>query len=329
MDSNKPQFSIILLCWNSANTISKCLDAMSAQTHKDFEIILLDNGSPVPISDEITKKYPALRIHFFALEKNLGFDGGNNFAASKANADYLVLLNADAFPKVDWLENIHSGIMKYPNCFYTSKQIMADRPDRLDGTGDVYHVSGWAWRKSYNTLVTELEDREGEVFSACGAAAVFPTQAFRQVNGFDDDYFSYLEDIDLGFRLRLIGYRCIYLPLAVVLHLGSGSTSRRSDLAVYYSQRNLVWTYIKDMPGIWVWVLAPIHLFANFVMIALSASRKQGKITLIAKWDAIRNFGSILLKRRQVQSTRVVSAWKVIKTLDWNPLSPFIKLIHR
>jgi GT2 family glycosyltransferase len=329
MDSEKPQFSIIILCWNSGQTISQCLDALSVQTNQDFEIILIDNGSPVPISSELIKKYPALRIHLYSLEKNLGFAGGNNFAASKASADYLVLLNADAFPKADWLENIHNGITKYPNCFYTSKQIMADRPDRLDGTGDVYHVSGWAWRKSYNTLVSELEDREVEVFSACGAAAVFPSVVFRQVNGFDDDYFSYVEDIDLGFRLRLIGYRCMYLPSAVVLHMGSGSTSRRSDLAVYFSQRNLVWTFIKDMPGIWVWMLAPIHIFANLFMIALAISRKQGKITMKAKWDVFQNFGSIIQKRRQVQSTRVISSWKVIKTMDWNPVSPIIKLIHR
>jgi GT2 family glycosyltransferase len=329
MDSDKPQFSIIILCWNSDQTISKCLDALSAQTNKDFEILLIDNGSPVPISNEMIRKYPDLRIHFFALEKNLGFAGGNNFAASKANAAYLVLLNADAFPRADWLENIYYGITKYPNCFYTSKQIIADRPDRLDGTGDVYHASGMVWRNSYNTLMSALVDREGEVFSACGAAAVFPSLAFRQVNGFDDDYFSYVEDIDLGFRLRLIGYRCMYLPSAVVLHMGSGSTSRRSDLAVYYSQRNLVWTFIKDMPGIWIWVLAPLHLVANLFMIALSISRKQGKITMKAKWDAIRNLRSIIQKRRQVQSKRIVSAWRVIKTMDWNPVSPIIKLIHR
>jgi GT2 family glycosyltransferase len=329
MDSTDPLFSVIILCWNSDQTISKCLDALAAQTYKDFEIILVDNGSSVPITSELVERYPYLRINFYPLEKNLGFAGGNNFAVSKVKTDYIVLLNADAFPKPDWIENIYQGVIKYPGSFFATKQINANQPDRLDGTGDVYHITGWVWRKSYNTLVSDYVDREGEVFSACGAAAVFPTLAFREVNGFDDEYFSYLEDIDLGFRLRLKGYRCIYLPAAIVFHVGSGSTSRRSDLAVYYSQRNLVWTFIKDMPGIWVWVLAPLHILANFFMIALSITRKQGKVTISAKWEAIRKFRSINQKRKQIQSTRVASAWKVIKIMDWNPISPMIKLIHR
>ncbi len=329
MDRDKPQFSIIILCWNSDQTILKCLNALSGQTNHDFEILLVDNGSTKPVSTEMIEHYPDLRIRFFPLEKNLGFAEGNNFAAFKASADYIILLNGDAFPRADWIENIQQGIMKYPDSFFASKQIIADHPDRLDGTGDVYHVSGWAWRKSYNTLVSDLVDREGEVFSACGASAVFPTRAFKKVNGFDDDYFSYMEDIDLGFRLRLMGYRCMYLPSAVVFHVGSGSTSRRSDLAVYYSQRNVVWTYVKDMPGIWVWLLAPIHILANLLMIVLAISRKQGTVTMRAKRDALRDFASILKKRRQVQSTRVVSAWEVLKFIDWNPISPIIKLIHR
>ena len=329
MDMKNPIFSIIILCWNSNPTITLCLEALNAQTINDFEILLIDNGSTEPISSDLVGKFPHLSIRFFRLEHNIGFAGGNNFATSHAAGNYLVLLNADAFPDEDWLEYIRRGILKYPNCFYASKLIMENSPERLDGTGDVYHVSGLVWRKSHNTLISSLPDQEMEVFSACGAAAVYPITAYRLVNGFDDDYFSYVEDIDLGFRLRLIGYRCIYLPSAVVHHVGSGSTSRRSDLSVYYGQRNLVWTFVKDMPGIFLWLLLPLHLLTNLILLALAVFRRQGLITLRAKWDALLKLPKMLNKRKQIQSSRTVPTRKLMSMMDWSPISPINKLIHK
>ena len=329
MELTNPLFSIIILCWNSNATISLCLDALNKQTNQDFEILLLDNGSPEPISGALIEEYPLQRIRLFTLENNIGFAGGNNYASQQARGNYLVLLNADAFPNQDWLENIHKGILKYPNSFYASKLIMKNSPERLDGTGDVYHVSGLVWRKSHGRLITSFPDREMEVFSACGAAAVYPINAYRLVDGFDDDFFSYVEDIDLGFRLQLIGYRCIYLPGAVVHHLGSGSTYQRSDLSVYYGQRNVIWTFVKDMPGLLFWLLLPIHILTNLIMMTLAIFRKQGLITFRAKLDALHKMPVMLRKRKQIQGSRSAATQKLISVMDWNPFSPINELIHR
>ncbi len=329
MDKAKPYFSIIILCWNSNRTIQACLEALNDQGFKDFEILLVDNGSEEPVSRNLVGNYPYLNIQFYGLEKNIGFAGGNNYAAWRARGEYMVLLNADAFPDPKWLENIRKGIEKYPHSFYASRLIMADHPERLDGAGDVYHISGMAWRKAFNTLVSPQKDREEEVFGACAAAAAYPSEGYRQVNGFDEDYFSYIEDVDLSFRLRLLGYRCIYLPAASVSHVGSGSTARRSNVAVYYGQRNLVWTYFKDMPGASVWLLAPLHLVANLLQVALAIFRKEGRITLKAKVDAFRGLPSILKKRKQVQNSRSVHIYPLMLMMDWNPFSPLIKLIHK
>lgn len=295
----------------------------------DFEILLVDNGSTKPISSESIGKYANLPINLINLERNLGFAAANNYATSLAKGNYLVLLNADAFPKPDWLENINKGIQKHPNCFFTSKQIMANHPDRLDGMGDVYHISGLVWRKSYNVQITDIRDEEREVFSACAAAAAYPREAFVRVGGFDEDYFSYVEDIDLGFRLRLIGYRCIYLPNAVVYHVGYGSTSRGSNLSTYYGQRNLVWTFIKDMPGIFVWILAPFHLVANLLMIVLGIFKGSGVITVKAKWDALLPLANLVRKRKQVQRKRSAPIRSILLAMDLNPISPLINLLNK
>jgi GT2 family glycosyltransferase len=290
---------------------------------------MVDNGSPEPVPSNLLVKYPNIAIKSFALERNLGFSGGNNYAAQHASGAYLVLLNTDAFPNLNWLENIRIAIDKYPYSFFSSKLIKAQYPDRLDGEGDIYHISGLVWRKSTNKLVSSATDHEGEVFGACGAAAVYPMDAFRQVQGFDEDYFSYVEDIDLAFRLRLIGYKCIHLPNAIVYHEGSGSTAYRSDLSIYYGQRNMVWTFIKDVPGSYVWLLAPLHILTNLWNLVLAIFRKQTRITCKAKLDALLHLPAILHKREQVQETRSVPISRIMKAMDWNLLSPILKSLHR
>jgi GT2 family glycosyltransferase len=324
-----PFFSVIILCWNNSQTIRRCLQALDSQTERNFEILILDNGSTEPISQAFIGSISQLPVQLYRLEKNIGYAAGNNYAAARARGAYLALLNADAFPGPDWLANIRLAINKYPNCFFASKLIMADHPERMDGTGDVYHVSGLVWRKAYNTPVASVPDKEGEVFSACGAAAVYPAEAFHQLGGFDEDFVSYAEDTDLSFRLRLVGYRCIYLPNAMVYHIGSASTRRRSDLSVYYGHRNLVWTFVKDMPGAWVWVLAPLHLAVNLLMLLLGIARRQGQVMLTAKLDAVRGIPVMWEKRVRVQATRRVPSYKVMQAMDWNPLSPVIKLLYK
>jgi len=327
--ARRPYFSIIILCWNTNQYLSACLHSLHDQTCKDFEISLVDNGSPEPVSQSIIAEFCDLSIKFYQLQDNLGFAAGNNFAAAHARGEFLVLLNADAFPAPGWLETIRNAIPKYPHCFFASKLIMANQPQKLDGEGDVYHISGLVWRKSYNTLASKSNQKEGEVFSACGAAAVFPREAFELVNGFDADYFAYLEDVDLGFRLRLAGYKCIYLPGAVVSHVGFGSTNRRSDLAVYYSHRNIIWTFFKDMPGLFLWILFPLHMLVNLLTAITAISKKRGLIAIRAKFDAFKDLSRILQKRKAIQSLRKISSLQLVKYMNWNLFSPVVRFLQK
>lgn len=324
-----PFFSIIILYWNNGRYIRKCLTSLLNQTWKDFEIILVNNGSDQPVSLDLEIEFPTLNITFLQLPENIGFAAGNNFGSEHAKGKYLALLNADAFPYSNWLEKVRSAIEKYPDSIFASKLVMADDPTKLDGTGDVYHFTGLVWRKNHNHLAENVSLKECEVFSACGAAAVYPKDAFDRVGGFDPDYFSYVEDVDLGFRLRLAGYRCIFLPEAIVHHVGSGSTGKRSDFSVYYGQRNLVWTFFKNMPGILFWLLVPFHIITNVLMIIFSFFRKQGKVTVKAKIDALVKINTIIKKRRRIHISRKISTIKLLMSLDWNPISPSLKLFHK
>lgn len=323
-----PLASVIIVAWNSKRYLSRCLNALSVQTNKDFEIVIMDNGSTDNGYAGLEEKYPDLKLTLKKLNTNLGFAPANNIGAHLARGQWLALLNADAFPEPDWLERLLEATKTYPNAFFTSRQIQADNPTYLDGEGDIYHVSGLAWRKNYNLSVYPLNETQ-EVFSACGATALYPRQEFLDAGGFDEDYFSYHEDVDLGFRLRLRGLTCILVPQAVVHHVGSGSTGKRSGFSVYYGHRNLVWTYFKDMPAQLFWLYLPLHIAVNFFFLIYFTLKGQGRAIWRAKWDALRGLPMILKKRREVQLQRRVPVAKIHQAMSRNWLTPFLAFLKR
>lgn len=155
-----------------------------------------------------------------------------------------------------------------------------------------------------------------EIFSPCAAAAMYRKKAFEEAGGFDEDFFCYVEDVDLGFRLRLLGYRALYVPDSIAYHVGSATTGdRHSDFVVYHGHRNLVWTYVKNMPGILFWLLLPCHLTLNLVSIFWFGIQGKGPVIIKAKYDALQGIPRMWNKRRQIQAGRHISIrdiWHVL-----------------
>ncbi len=213
---------------------------------------------------------------------NLGFAAGVNRAVREAPPTrWLTLLNPDAFPEPDWLEQLMSATQRHPDCAsFASRQVMADQPDLLDGAGDVYHTSGLAWRAGHGRPVPTDPEPEREVFSACAAAALYRRDIFEALGGLDEDFFCYMEDVDLGFRLRLAGWGCKYIPTAVVHHVGSATSGRRSHFTTYHGHRNLVWVFFKNMPGALLWLYLPQHLLLNLMECCVFLARGQGRTIL-------------------------------------------------
>ncbi len=214
-----------------------------------------------------------------------------------AEGEWIALLNSDAFPDPDWLAQLVHAASEYPGAFFASRQIQANHPQLLDGDGDIYFTSGLAQRRNFN-VPHYSPGPPREVFSACAAAAFYRRQDFLDAGGFDEDYFAYMEDVDLGFRLRLRGLRCYLVPTAVVHHVGAGATGDRSDFSTYYGHRNLVWTYFKDMPNPWLWLYMPLHLAWGVISVLYFIARGHGLVILRAKWDALRGLPPVLGKRK-------------------------------
>jgi GT2 family glycosyltransferase len=200
---------------------------------------------------------------------------------------------------------------------FASKLLNAGNISVLDGAGDAYHVSGRVWRLGRGASDLGKADSQQEVFSPCAAAALYRRCALSEVGGFDEDYFCYVEDVDLGFRLRLAGYRCLYVPESVAQHVGSGTTGgQHSDFAVYHGHRNLVWTYVKDMPGFLFWLLLPLHVSLNLVSIVWFALYGRGSVILRAKRDALLGLPKMWRKRAHIQKLRVAAIVDVWRQLD-------------
>jgi GT2 family glycosyltransferase len=256
---------------------------------------------------------------------NLGFAAANNRALDVCETEWLALLNPDARPEPDWLERLLGAADRHPEVdAFGSKQLLDADPTRLDGIGDTYHVCGAAWRVGYLQTDRPGMALPGEIFAPCAAAAMYRRDALRAVGGFDEAYFCYFEDVDLGFRLRLRGYRCRLAADAVVRHVGSATTGgQQSDFAVYHGHRNLVWTYVKDMPGPWFWIYLPQHLLFNAVALLYFTARGQARAIWRAKWHALKGLPAAWRKRRATQAARRVT-WPALRgVMSGGLLAPY------
>ncbi len=319
-----PLVSIIIVSWNSAEYLPRCLDCLNAQTFRNFEVVIVDNGSTDCALDNLAERYPNFNFQIKQLDRNHGFAVANNIGARLARGLWLALLNPDAFPAPDWLAALTQAAAHFgEKCVLASRQIQAELPSLLDGEGDVYQVSGLGWRHHYNFPVYEA-GKPFRVFSACGAAAFFPREDFLAVGGFDEDYFAYHEDVDLGFRLRLRGLDCMLIPQAVVHHIGSASSGKASDFAIYHGHRNLVWTFFKDMPAPLFWLYLPLHLLMDLFFVLFFAAQGRGRVILRAKWDALLGLPTILRKRKQAQGPGCEAGSSIHAAMNRNWFAPML-----
>ena len=322
--------TVIIVNYNGGRYLDRCLQALAAQTAPPRQVVLVDNASTDGSAEHAEQAFPWLRV--IRCPENQGFAAANNLAvACSEPSEWLALLNPDAFPAPDWLAALQQAAHDYPQyAVFGSRLLDAADPAQLDGAGDCYHVSGLAWRHGHGLSACQHGLRVEEIFAPCAAAALYRRQAFLEADGFDERFFCYMEDVDLGFRLRLLGYRCLYAPAAVVHHIGSGATGIRSDFATYYGHRNLVWTYCKNMPAPWFWLYLPAHLVFNLLSLSWLGWRGQGRIAVRAKWDALRELPRIWRQRRHIQAQRKISGRDLqrVMTGTWAMLTQFIGRRH-
>jgi len=326
-----PLISVVIVNYNSGNHLADAAIALAAQSFSNFETIVVDNCSTdQSISCARSAVNDDERFIFGSAKTNLGFAAGNNFGAQGARGKWLAFLNPDAIPAADWLEQLLAATRRHPDVvMFGSTQIDAADPRRLDGVGDHYFATGIPWRGGRGRSTEELPG-EGEVFAPCAAACFIRTDAFRKVGGFDERFFCYVEDVDLAFRLRLMGPRCIQVSDAAVRHVGAASSAQAgSDFADQYGIRNLIWCFIKCMPGPLFWPLLPFHIMTVAVFTTRAAGK--GEIRPVCKGIvmAMKGMRAVWESRRAVQRRREIPWWQIASALSWDPIACLRRLPQR
>lgn len=315
-----PKFSIIIVNYNGGKYLQKAIDSIALQSFRDFETILFDNNSEDGSIESLdTSQLASYRL--MAEDENHGFARANNIAARNALGSWIVLLNPDAVADRDWLQRISDGIDRHPEIsVFASAQLSMDQPELIDGAGDAYLLFGLPWRGGFERPIEELP-KEGRCFSPCGASAVYRREVFLSYGGFDERFFCYCEDVDLGYRMQLGGEDCVFLPDAIIQHKGSGVSGRGSYFTMFHGNRNRTWSYLKNTPLMMLVLTLPGHLaiigymyFRNRPSLDNHGMRDGILVGFRTGWK-LRRQSEFKVRRRKR------SVLSLISIMGWNPFS--------
>ena len=241
--------TVIIPNYNGLRFLKDCLTALENQSMKDFETLVIDNASSDESVAYIRENFP--NVNVMVMEKNLGFSGGVNVGIQSAKTPYVLLLNNDTEVDTHFVEEMVHAIEEYSNIFsVSSKMIQFYDREKLDDAGDLYGILGWGFQRGIDAPATSYTKKE-EIFSACAGAAIYRKDVFEKIGYFDELHFAYLEDIDVGYRGKIAGYKNMYCPTAIVYHVGSGTSgSKYNSFKVKLAARNSVYLNYKNMPNI-------------------------------------------------------------------------------
>jgi len=312
--------SVVVLNHNGLDHLEACLSSLCAQTHHPLEVLLVDNASKDGSVSWVRSHYPQVQV--LASDVNLGFSGGNNFGFRSARGSYIAILNNDTVAARDWVEKLVQAAEQHPEYgMFGSKILLYDMPERLDKAGHLMYWDGQNKGNGSGELDDAKYSRPGEILFPDGCAALFRRSLLEDVGGFDEKFFAYGDDADLGVRARLRGWKAYYVPDARVWHRHSATAGIYSATKIFWVERNRLWLAIKNFP-LPLLLLSPLftahRFFWNIWFCARGRGaaanfRKQhsalvlGSTVVSAYLDGLRKIRPILRDRRQVRRNRILT----------------------
>jgi GT2 family glycosyltransferase len=327
-DQDSPLISVVVLNWNGYQVLDNCLKSLYDQTYQPLEIIVVDNASTDGSVDFVRQKFQD--VHLIINEKNLGFGAGNNIGIQASQGSYIMILNNDTRLDPKCVEELKRSIEKdkgYGAC--ASKILLENKPDVIDGVGIVVCPDGLSFGRG------RLENRgrydaEEEIFFASDCACLYRREMLDDIGLYDEDFFAYADETDMGWRAQLAGWKCIYSPKAIVYHLHSVSSGGRvSSFKAFLVERNRIWVAVKNFPLSMI-IFGQLYTLWRYVFQAYGALRGKGaagrftnnfskgelvKILLKAYLSACKQVPLMLKKRKMIQQKKRITNREIYRLI--------------
>jgi hypothetical protein len=325
--------SVVIVNWNQRDYLRACLASLARQAGAEFETIVVDNGSRDGSAEMAETEFGA---HVIRNAENRGFCAANNQGIAAARGQFVALLNNDAEAEPGWLAALLRACSRSPEVgMAASKVLVWEDPRRIDKVGHLIYPDGQNKGRGSGALDTGQYDREEEALWPDGCAALYRKQMLDRIGGFDEDFFAYGDDAELGLRARIAGWKCIYTPAAVVRHHRSSTLGKDSAWRLELIERNRLLLAFKLFPWSLLW-LNPFY-FAARVLAGYAAARRGAGDTAYfpgarGRWQMARAFvkgdlGALRLaprmlrKRREIARLRRLSPRQVRKLILSHRLS--------
>lgn len=303
MGDGEPRVSVVIPSWNGRDELAGVLDSLARQHFRDFETVVVDNGSADGSVDYLAESWPGVRV--LALDRNHGFAAAVNGGIGISGSEYVALVNNDVELEPHWLEAVIAALDRFPQAgSVASKLLDWSQRNVLDGAGDLVGWDGYCVRRGKGERDRGQYDGSRTVLSACAAAALYRREALDDVGEFDERFFAYIEDVDWGLRAQLAGWDCVYEPAAVAYHVGGASSSRISGFELFHCHRNIVSMMAKNFPVPTLIAFAPWVIVRRLGSLVKAGVRGDAGLLLRAWAAGLEELPTMLRERRLIQQRR-------------------------
>lgn len=317
------QVSIILLSYNSKDDLKECLPSLKIQTYSNFEIIIVDNASTDNTPEFIRTEYPEIKL--IETGSNLGYPAGNNIGVDNAKGDYLVILNPDTVADPKWLFQLVKPLEENSDiALTTSKILFYHDHEKINTCANSVHYTGLDFCRGLYEPSTSFSKNE-EVGAISGCSFAIRKEVFKELGGFDPDFFLYLEDVDLSWRARLAGYKIMFVPASIVYHKFRLTIAPWKE---FYLERNRYLMLLKNCSVKMLILMSPALFVCEVVTWGHAVLNGYSYMynKLKAYYWILTNPGKIINKRNVEQKNRRIKNKEFIKLLEWK--IPFEQIIQ-
>jgi len=298
--SHKPTISIIILNYNGKQFVDDCLSSVLNQTYNNYEVIFVDNNSTDGSADYAKSKYPAIKL--IRNKGNYGYAKGNNIGIKQSKGEYVLVLNPDTMVEKTWLAELTKAAKSNDAAAYQPKILNFTHRDLIDTAHPRIHYTGLAWGDIYKKDAGFSTPTE--ISFGSGTAVMIKRSVLEEIGMLDEDLFMYHEDVDLGWRMLMAGYKILFIPTAVMYHKYAFSRNKKKN---YFLERNRFIVLLKNYQRKTLFLILPALVLVELGTLAYAIRERWFLNKIRGYKDVIRNLDRILQKRQKIQHMRKVN----------------------